>query len=234
MRKIYAVFLAGLLTATIWAQSPQKMSYQAVIRNAGGALVTNQEIGMQISILQGSATGTLIYAETQSPTTNSNGLTTLEIGSGTPVTGTFAGIDWSTGTYFIKTETDPAGGTNYTITGTSQMLSVPYALFADKVQTVSGRFCYRDKDGDGFGYMYESVWVPDGTDPPAYYVNNKEDCNDNDYYTQDGSTEICDGIDNNCNGLIDEYWPELGQMCTEGSGACMNVGYLICNPGDPS
>jgi hypothetical protein len=107
------------------------MSYQAVIRNASGTLVVSQAVGMQISILPGSETGTPVYVETHTPTTNSNGLVTLEIGGGTAITGTFEGIDWSTGIYFIKTETDPAGGTDYTITGTSQLLSVPYALYAD-------------------------------------------------------------------------------------------------------
>jgi len=113
-----------------FAQAPQKMSYQAVVRNAANDLSTNQTVGMQISVLQGSDTGTPVYIETQTPTTNANGLVNLEIGTGTVVSGTFASIDWSTGTYYIKTETDPTGGTSYTINGTSQLLSVPYALYA--------------------------------------------------------------------------------------------------------
>jgi hypothetical protein len=93
---------------------------------------------MKISILQGSAAGTAVFAETQIPTTNANGLVTIEIGSGTPVTGTVAGIDWSAGSYFIKNETDPTGGTNYTITGTSQLLSVPYSLYAKTAGSTNG------------------------------------------------------------------------------------------------
>jgi hypothetical protein len=116
------------------AQAPQKMSYQAVLRNASNALVTNTAVGMKISVLQGTITGTVAYAETQTPTTNVNGLVTLEIGTGTPITNTFASINWANGPYFIKTETDPAGGTNYTISGTSQLLSVPYALFSANAQ----------------------------------------------------------------------------------------------------
>lgn len=116
----------------IFAQAPERMSHQVVIRNAGGAIVKNQVVGMQISILQGSATGTPVYVETHTPTTNANGLATIEIGGGTIVYGTFAGIDWAIGAYFIKTETDPAGGTSYTISGTSQLMSVPYALYAGK------------------------------------------------------------------------------------------------------
>ena len=110
--------------------APEKMSYQAVIRNASNNLVASQAVGMQISILKASATGTAVYVETQTPTTNANGLVSLQIGSGTLVSGAMGTIDWSQGPYFIKTETDPTGGTNYTITGTSQLLSVPYALYA--------------------------------------------------------------------------------------------------------
>lgn len=119
-----------LLITSVFAQAPQKMSYQAVIRDASSMLVANQLIGMQISILQGTAAGTAVYIEIQTPTSNANGLVSLEIGAGSVVSGTFATIDWANDSYFIKTETDPTGGTNYTIIGTSQLLSVPYALFA--------------------------------------------------------------------------------------------------------
>jgi uncharacterized protein (TIGR02145 family) len=85
---------------------------------------------MQISLLQGTASGTAVYVETQTATTNANGLVSIEIGTGTATTGTFSEIDWATGPYFIKTEIDPAGGGNYTITGTQQVMSVPYALYA--------------------------------------------------------------------------------------------------------
>ena len=130
MRKLFTIILVLFGTSIVWAQSPQKMSYQAVIRNGSNVLVTSTAVGMQISIIQGSATGTVVYSETQTAATNNNGLVTLEIGAGTIVFGDFTTIDWATGTYFIKTETDPTGGTNYTIAGTSQLLSVPYALFA--------------------------------------------------------------------------------------------------------
>ena len=119
-----------LIGSSIFAQAPQKMSYQAVIRNTSGALVTSTSVGMKISILQGSATGTVAYSETQTASTNANGLVSLEIGAGTVVSGTFSGINWANGPYFIKTQTDPLGGTNYTIVGSSQLLSVPYALFS--------------------------------------------------------------------------------------------------------
>src|SRR5574344_1058248 len=130
MKKLFTIFAAVFLTASVFAQSPEKMSYQAVIRDASDNFVTSQAVGMQLSILQGSASGTAVYVETQTPTSNANGLVSLEIGSGTVVSGIFATIDWANGPYFIKTETDPTGGTSYTITGTSELLSVPYALYA--------------------------------------------------------------------------------------------------------
>ncbi len=130
MKKIYSVITSLLITTILCAQAPQKMSYQAVIRNVSNSLVTSSAVGMKISILQGSISGSIVYAETIASTTNANGLVSLEIGTGAVVTGTFASINWAAGPYFIKTETDPTGGTAYTIIGTNELMSVPYALFA--------------------------------------------------------------------------------------------------------
>ena len=134
MRHLITFLTAVLITASVLAQTPQKMSYQAVIRNSSDALVTNTQVGMQISILKGAADGTAVYTETQTPTTNANGLVSIEIGDEAG----FSIIDWTNDIYFIKTETDPEGGTNYTITGVSQLLSVPYALHAKTAETVTG------------------------------------------------------------------------------------------------
>jgi len=136
MKRIITICAAILMIASVYAQSPEKMSYQAVIRNSSNALVTNTNVGMQISILQGSASGSAVYTETQTPTTNGNGLVSLEIGTGTVLSGNFSTINWANGLYFIKIETDPTGGTSYTITGTSQLLSVPYALHAKTADSV--------------------------------------------------------------------------------------------------
>ena len=119
-----------LINTSIFAQAPQKMSYQAVIRNSSNALITSTPVGMQISILQVSSTGTAVYVETQTPSTNANVLASVEIGGGTVVSGNFSAINWANGPYFIKTETDPTGGTAYTINGTNELMSVPYALNA--------------------------------------------------------------------------------------------------------
>lgn len=144
MKKVFTFSVAVILTASVFAQSPERMSYQAVIRNSSNVLVTNTQIGMQISIIQSSASGTAVYVETQTPTTNDNGLVSIEIGAGTVVSGEFISIEWANGSYFLKTETDPAGGTNYTITGTSQLLSVPYALHAKTAETVTGNITETD------------------------------------------------------------------------------------------
>ncbi len=127
MKKLFTTVAAVIATVCVFAQAPQKMSYQAVIRDAGHALITSHAVGMRISILQGSVSGTVVYTETQATSTNANGLVSIELGGGAG----FDAIDWTNGPYFIKTETDPTGGTNYTaIVGTSQLLSVPYALYA--------------------------------------------------------------------------------------------------------
>ena len=131
MKQFLYFFLYLIVAQSILAQAPQKMSYQAIIRNTTNQLVVNQVVGMRISIIQGSQNGTAVYSETHSQTTNANGLLSLEVGTGTVQTGTFSTINWVNGPYFIKTETDPLGGTNYTITGSSQLLSVPYAFYAE-------------------------------------------------------------------------------------------------------
>lgn len=138
MRNIFRMVLISMLAGlsacpALWAQSPDRMSYQAVVRNSEGVLLSNQSVGIRIQILQASEFGAAVYVETHTRTTNPNGLVTLEIGGGTVVLGNFSLIDWAAGPYFLKTETDPAGGTSYSILGTTQLLSVPYALHARTV-----------------------------------------------------------------------------------------------------
>jgi hypothetical protein len=144
MKKLLMYLVVISIPVIIFAQSPQKISYQCVVRNSSDALVNNHTIGMKISILQGTATGTAVYVETHTSTTNANGLVTIEIGGGTAITGTFSTINWANGPYFLKTETDPSGGTSYSITGTSQLLSVPYALYAKTAEDISGSITETD------------------------------------------------------------------------------------------
>jgi ribosomal protein S6E (S10) len=124
------LWLLLLALSYVQAQAPQKISYQAVVRNET-ELVVNKQVGMRISILQGSLSGNVVYSEIHTPLSNSNGLITFEIGSGINSSGIFSEIQWSSGLFFIKTEADISGGTNYTLTNTQQLLSVPYALYAE-------------------------------------------------------------------------------------------------------
>jgi len=152
MKKIFLI--SALIITTIgFSQAPEKMSYQAIVRDSGGDLLSNIPVGMQISILENSASGNAIYVETHTPSTNINGLVTIDIGTGAVVTGDFSEIDWGTGLYFIKTETDPSGAVNYTISGTSQLLSVPYALHA---KTAANVVSYRIGDFAHGGVVF---WV---------------------------------------------------------------------------
>ena len=139
MRQILVILFLVLFPATqLWAQTPQLLNYQAVARNSTGQIIPSQNVGVRFSVLEGSVNGTELYKETHSTTTNNFGLFTLFIGGGTVATGTFSSIDWSTGTKFLKVEIAPAGGTNYTVQGTTQLLSVPYALYAEKTKLLAG------------------------------------------------------------------------------------------------
>jgi uncharacterized protein (TIGR02145 family) len=149
MKQLFSLLIAVLLAATVYAQAPQQMSYQAVVRNASGELVSNQAVGMRISILQGSIDGTAVYSEVQTPTTNVNGLVSIAFGGQTG----FENILWSEGPYFLKTETDPTGGAIYTISGTSQLLSVPYAFAAGELLLNKGGKNYKTYMKDNGTYI---------------------------------------------------------------------------------
>ena len=130
MKKLIFSFLFLLASTAVWAQVPQQISYQSVIRDGNNKVLAASTVGIKISLLQGSATGSAVYVETHRKTTNANGLVSLEIGTGTVLSGSFASINWANGPYLIKTETDPTGGTNYGIPGIAPLNSVPYALYA--------------------------------------------------------------------------------------------------------
>lgn len=144
MKKIIYTLTVLMLSASIFlpfgqagAQVPQSFKYQAVVRDGSGDIITDQQVGLQVSILQGSTSGTAVYVETHPPTTNGFGLINLKIGKGTVVSGDFSMIDWGNDSYFIKIEIDATGGTSYTEMGTSQLLSVPYALHAETVKNIT-------------------------------------------------------------------------------------------------
>ena len=154
------LFILLVLSVNICAQAPQKMSYQAVIRNSNNSLIVSTPIGIKVSVLQGSANGTVTYSETQIQNTNINGLVSLEIGMGTPVIGTFSNINWANGPYFIQTEVDPSGGSNYSVLGVTELISVPYALYSANAQ-VSGFSHYIGETFNG-GVIYYLYKGSDG------------------------------------------------------------------------
>jgi len=158
MSKLFTIITTIFLSVSVFAQFPNKMSYQCIVRNSGGVLVTNQGVGIKINILQGTTDGAVVYQETYNPNpqTNTNGLMSIEIGGGLAITGTFSGIDWASGPYFLKTETDPTGGTNYTIVGTSQLLSVPYAMYS---KTSGNGFSGNYNDLTNKPTLFDGTWA---------------------------------------------------------------------------
>ncbi len=136
--KLPAILIAGMLMSihVAFSQSPQAFKYQAVARDSTGTVLSNTAINLRISIIKGSAYGSAIYTESHNATTNSLGLINLEIGTGSFITGSFSNIDWGADKYFVKVEMDATGGNNYITMGISQLLSVPYALYAEKAGNV--------------------------------------------------------------------------------------------------
>ena len=167
MKKILFTLLTLMLSmAAVFAQAPQKFSYQAVVRNANNQLMVNANVGVRVSVVQGSIFGASVFVETHNVTTNVNGLLTLEVGDGTALQGSMSDINWGNGPYFLKTEMDPNGGTNYSITSTQQLLSVPYALYAAEAGNVPD-FSVTTDIVDGVGTY---VTITDASGPHTFLV----------------------------------------------------------------
>lgn len=138
MKKQFITLLMFVAFAAVsFAQAPDGFKYQAVVRNAGNTIITNQSVGIRMTIQQGSIGGTTVYSESFSETTNAYGLVNLEIGSGIVISGSFSAIDWANGPFYIETAIDITGGNAYVVMGTSQLMSVPYALHAQTAESVT-------------------------------------------------------------------------------------------------
>ncbi|MDP6908249.1 MAG: collagen-like protein [Flavobacteriales bacterium] len=135
MKRLFASTILKLAVVIAFAQSPEMFSYQGVARDNGGNILANQSIGLRLSILSGSIGGTVEYSESHAVSTNGFGMFNVSIGDGSVLSGSFAGINWGGNSHFVKVEMDPSGGTTYQAMGTSQLLSVPYALYADNSGT---------------------------------------------------------------------------------------------------
>jgi trimeric autotransporter adhesin len=129
MKKIY-ILLLFLITLTISAQAPQGFNYQATVRNNAGALMINKNVTFKFNVMKDTQTSVPIFSETHYVPTDDLGAVNLVIGKGTATSGTFATIDWATGTYYLGIELNTGNG--FVAMGTSQLLSVPYALYATK------------------------------------------------------------------------------------------------------
>lgn len=138
MKNLY-LLLSLFLVSFMYSQVPQAFTYQTIAFNSAGAPVANGSVKLRISILENSATGTVLYTETHTKTTNSKGLVNLNIGQGTATTGSFATINWGTNTKFVKVEMDPTGGNNFTNVGVNQLMSVPYSQVSKTVVTGPGQ-----------------------------------------------------------------------------------------------
>ncbi len=160
--KLRSILVALLLNGAVFAQAPQLMTYQSVIRNPQSQLLTNTNVNIRLSILKGSQNGIAVYVETHQITTNTNGLATALIGNGNPINGAITSINWGDGPYFLQTELDLNGGNNFLLFGTQQLVSVPYALYAETAGTTI--------NGGGNGPMGpQGVQGADGVDGLSAY-----------------------------------------------------------------
>ena len=163
MKKLFTL-LALIATMATFAQAPQGFNYQAIVRNSAGALITNQIVGFKFSIKQTSASGTTVYSETQYVTPDNLGQVSLVVGTGTPSTGTFATINWASGTYYLAIELNTGAG--FVAMGTTQLLSVPYALHANTSGSTignTGGFTHYIGELYGGGIVV-SVWKTNGVE----------------------------------------------------------------------
>ncbi len=120
-----------------FSQAPNKINFQSILRNTNGEVQSNKSVSLKISILSGSISGSSVYSETHTKTTDPSGLISLQIGNGSVLSGVFANISWGSVAHFIKLEADFRGGSNYVLLGTQELMSVPYALYAGKTDTSS-------------------------------------------------------------------------------------------------
>jgi hypothetical protein len=211
MKKSIFLIVLLLCALNIFAQTPQKMSYQAVIRNNASEVVAMQNIGVKLSILRGSPTGTEVFAESHSTTTNENGLITLEIGSGTAITSTLAEINWANGPYYIKSETDLTGGSNYTLSGSYQLLSVPYALYAYSAGTLNSHYI-----GELYGGgIIVSLWKDNLGEPHGLIAS---------------LTDVGNYLPDYCLDCINGIYPEFINQIKSLTNGTLNTSVILSNP----
>ena len=158
MRIFLSALLACFILTTSNAQTPQAINYQAIARTVDGVIIPTQNVGVRFSILDGSVNGSVLYSETHQTTTNSYGLFTLQIGKGTANSGSFAGVNWASGSdKFLKVEIAPSGGINFQLQGVTQLLSVPYALYSEKTRLIAGNNTINISNGNTITGNYQTA-----------------------------------------------------------------------------
>jgi len=180
MKKIFFTILLAFGCISIYAQTPEGFCYHAIVRNSTGDVITDQSVSFRFGILKGSTAGTVVYGEKHDILTDSYGSVSLVIGSGTDKAGDFASISWGNDSYFLKVELDTTGGNSYVEMGTTQLLSVPYALYS---KTAANGFTgnYNDltnlpvTDGSETKILVGDNLVIEGagTSASPYYINAK-------------------------------------------------------------
>jgi len=198
MKKIISTSVLLLFAFTLTAQIPQAIKYQTVVRGSTGEILPNQYIGLQFSIHDGSSSGTIVYQEKHYITTNQFGLGNLEIGTETPIIGTFPSIDWEVGLKFLEVELDPTGSSGFTSMGTTQLVSVPYALYAETSSqdgdwTISGNDLYTSLPGNvGIGTTTPSAKMDIKSSGDGYTLLNGQASTGTSYFSfyEQGSNDI--------------------------------------------
>jgi hypothetical protein len=187
---ILNLLLCLCISTAVLAQVTDRMNYQAVARDVSGNILANQSISIRLTVEDGSG-GAALYVETHNPTTNQFGLFTLKVGGGSVVSGVYSTIDWSVGNHWLKVEMDPAGGSNYTDMGESQLLSVPYANYA-----ASGGTPYTP--GTGIAITSNTVSLSNTAVTPGTYGDNTSVPQ----LTIDAQGRITNAISSSINGLL--------------------------------
>jgi hypothetical protein len=250
MKRSLLFIITLLVVMGAVAQAPQKFNYQSILRDSDGNLLVNQQVGMLINILKDDPSGPQVYTETQTPTTNSNGLLSISIGGGDG----FDTINWSHGAYFLEIQTDPMGGTNYTISGTSQLLSVPYALHANTADSLTGGgghyvgelygggiVFYVDPQGEhglilSLDYLGTAQWGFFGTDVPGCESAVDGEANTADIIAAGGSPTEAAGmcVAYTAGGYNDWYLPSRREWHLLSEPVVIIIDDILKNDGNPN
>ena len=227
MKSMRTLFLlsVNLLFTTVMIlhaqdKMPQAVSYQAVARDAQGKVVAQKAIGIQVEILKGSTTGAVVFSETHSPTSSQTGTVNLLIGQGTRKIGTFSSVDWGADTYYWQLSMDLSGGSNYEKVSTTQMLPVPYALYARYAERAGVAEDARSSGSSSENVKFVLIKDDDNDDDNWLHNillgNEVEGDTSNDYpFELDFSIVYLNGINQELNAVIEE-WPE-GTVLSESS-----------------